>query len=210
MAFGKRTNGPGLAHAMPPSMWTEPPDALLANEPVAAPRKPATESNDASSRLRDAVFLRARLERDRAAHEAKLDGINRFVAERTDGGSVRAFSLIPDSCWRGEFTGLLTMRLGLSPYEDWNMIFLPADQRTAERLEMPVCPDSEISAFVAVAGKSLREADTRLRDAQYEAARTGDLEAFAEAKDDIRDDVRAIATHFLNLMDLAWAQRHPG
>ena len=160
-----------------------------------------------SNRLRDAVLVKARLERDRAAHETKLAGINRFVAERTDGGSVRPFSLIPESCWSGEFSAFLTIRLGLSPYDDWNMIFLPADQRTAEALDMPVCPERDISAFVAVAGKSLREADTRLRDAHYEVARTGDLEAFSEAKDDVRDSVRGLAAHFLSLIDLAWEQK---
>ena len=84
---------------------------IRANEPPPEFSGMVIESNDMSNRLRDAVLVKARLERDRAAHETKLAGINRFVAERTDGGSVRPFSLIPKSCWSGEFSAFLTIRL---------------------------------------------------------------------------------------------------
>jgi hypothetical protein len=82
--------------------------------------------NDPSNLVPDANSVNARLDRDRAKFEARLAEMNRTVAERVPGGQMRGFSLLPDPCWNGEMGQLLMMRLELFPYDDWNMIFLPA------------------------------------------------------------------------------------
>ena len=85
----------------------------------------------------------ARIARDQAAHEARWAELNRDVAARTNGGSVQPFFLIPEPCWNGELGDFLVVTLKLSPYLDWNVTFLPADERTAGVMNLPVHPDRD-------------------------------------------------------------------
>jgi hypothetical protein len=164
--------------------------------------------DDASNLVPDAHSVNARLESDRAKHEAKLAEINRSVAERVPGGLMRQFSLLPDPCWNGELGRFLMMRLDLFPYDDWNMILLPADEKTAEALNLPLHPNGNIPTFVATAEVFLRSADERLRAAHAEAGHTHDFGKFHDTLEEIRDKVKALARSFLGEMDKAWENRH--
>jgi hypothetical protein len=163
--------------------------------------------DDPSNLVPDANSVNARLDRDREKFEARLAEMNRSVAARVPGGLMRGFSLLPDPCWNGEMAHLLMMRLELFPYDDWNMIFLPADAATAAALDMPIHPNGNVPAFVANAEKFLRDADAHLRAAHDEASRTQDFGKFQEELEDIRDRVRALARAFLSELDKAWQTR---
>lgn len=141
------------------------------------------------------------------ALEARLAQTNREVAQRTNGGSVKPFGLIPDPCWNGKLDAFLMMRLGLSPFEEWNIVFLAADQRTAEILDVPPHPNGNIPAFVTAAEEFLRAAEARYLAAYQEADRNHKFARFAEEKDDITEKVRGLAKRFLNDLDEAWRRR---
>lgn len=163
--------------------------------------------DDPSNLVPDANSVNARLDRDREKFEARLAEMNRSVAAKVPGGQMRGFSLLPDPCWNGEMGHLLMMRLELFPYDDWNMIFLPADAATAAAMDMPLHPNGNVPAFVANAEKFLRDADAHLRAAHDEASRTQDFGKFHDEMEDIRDRVRALARAFLGELDKAWQER---
>jgi len=163
--------------------------------------------DDPSNLVPDANSVNARLDRDREKFEARLAEMNRSVAARVPGGQMRGFSLLPDPCWNGELAHLLMMRLDLFPYDDWNMIFLPADAATAAALDMPMHPNGNVPAFVENAEQFLRVADTRLRAAHDEATRTQNFGQFGEDLEEIRDKVKGLARAFLGELDKAWQER---
>jgi hypothetical protein len=163
--------------------------------------------DDPSNLVPDSNSVNSRLDRDRAKHEAKLEEINRSVAARVPGGQMRAFSLLPDPCWNGELGHLLMMRLELFPYDDWNMIFLPADAETAAALDLPLHPSGNVPAFVAKAERFLSDADARLRAAHEEASRTHEFGKFNDDLEEIRDKVKGLARAFLSDLDKAWQER---
>jgi hypothetical protein len=51
--------------------------------------------------------------------------------------------LMPPSLWAGEFGPWLRQHLDLSPYRPWNTVFLPADERGAQSLGLPIAPPAE-------------------------------------------------------------------
>jgi hypothetical protein len=165
-------------------------------------------SDDESNLLPDANSVNERLDRDQLAQEAKLAEMNRSVAARVPGGSMRPFSLLPDPCWNGEMGRFLMMQLDLFPYDDWNMIFLPADEGTAEALDLPLHPNGNVPAFVESSERFLRDAQAHLHAAHDEATRTQDFRRFHDTLEEIRGKVRGLARAFLGEMDKAWENRH--
>lgn len=147
--------------------------------------------DDPSNLVPDANSVNARNERDKVAFEAKLAQVNRNIAQRTNGCSMRGFSLLPDPCWSGGMGHLLMMRLDLFPYEDWNLVLLPADEHTARHLDMPPHPNLDVPVFVTASENFLREADARLRQAHAEADRTHNFAAFGDAREAIRNKCAA-------------------
>jgi hypothetical protein len=215
--FGKRSPSTGLPDApaaAEPSRTAEAPmqgnvlpDPVWEGEMSNFLRMLGMSPDDPSSLMPDANSVNARLARDREKHEARLSEINRSVAERVPGGRMRQFSLIPDSCWNGELGAFLMMRLGLFPYDDWNMIFLPADEKTADALDLPVHPNGNVPAFEEAAERLIGEGDMRLRVALAEAGRTQDFARFQDEVEEIREKVRGLAKTFLDEMDKDWASR---
>jgi hypothetical protein len=120
---------------------------------------------------------------------------------------MRGFSLLPDTCWNGELGQLLMMRLDLFPYDDWNMIFLPADAATAAALDMPIHPNGNVPDFVGKAEKFLGEADAHLRAAHEQATQTQDFAQFGDDLEEIRNKVKGLARAFLGELDKAWQER---
>ena len=226
MAFGKRKipiGQPGVEQApavqpqasqpqpaaMPPQHQQRKvfPDEVWQGKTGEMLRMLGMSPDDPSNLVPDANSVNTRLDQDRAKFEARLAEMNRSVAAKVPGGQMRGFSLLPDPCWNGEMGHLLMMRLELFPYDDWNMIFLPADAATAAAMDMPLHPNGNVPAFVANAEKFLRDADAHLRAAHDEASRTQDFGKFHDELEDIRDRVRALARAFLGELDKAWQER---
>src|SRR5258708_2082127 len=93
--------------------------------------------DDESNLLPTAASIDARIAHDRAAHEARLAEINRDVTQRT-GGRVKPYFLFSDPCWNSEGGTFLMARLQFYPYDAWNVLLLPEDERTAKILNLPV------------------------------------------------------------------------
>lgn len=141
--------------------------------------------------------MRARLDAGKSALEAALMRVNDNVARQTGGGSLRPFFLIPDSCWNGAMGEFLMSRLGLSPYESWNVAFLPVDEDTAMKLGAPLHPDGNIPAFIDAAETAVLAARDRL-DAANDNAPPGEL-------DEARAQMRALAAHLRRRLGEIWA-----
>ena len=98
----------------------------------------------------------------------------------------------------------LMMKLELFPYDDWNMVFLPVDERTAAALKLPIHPNGNIPAFVEAAEDFMRDAEARLTAAHAEAGRTHDFAAFGAAKKEIQTAVCTLAAVFAEKYAEAW------
>ena len=147
----------------------------------------------------------ARVERDRARLEAKLAEINRDVERQTTGGRVRPYYLFGEPCWNGELGSFLMMRLQLFPYDDWNVVFLPEDERTAQFMDLPVHPGGPIPGSVEIVGQLVAEAETKLQAAMAEADRTHRFADFGATVDSIKADVWGLASYFANHIGAAAA-----
>ena len=147
----------------------------------------------------------ARVERDRARLEAKLAEINRDVERQTTGGRVRPYYLFGEPCWNGELGRFLMMRLQLFPYDDWNVVFLPEDERTAQLMDLPVHPGGPIPGSVEIVGQLVAEAETKLQAAMAEADRTHRFADFGATVDSIKADVWGLASYFANHIGAAAA-----
>jgi hypothetical protein len=186
-------------HVLPDSAWQGQTGNFL--------RKLGLTPDDESNLLPTAQSIRARIERDRARHEQKLTEINNKLAQV--GSRVRPFFLIPDPCWNGPAGNFLMMQLELFPYDDWNVAFLPADERSAFILNGPPHPGGNIPAIVSAAEKFLREAEAHLRAAHAEAGKTHDVESFVKAKEAAKGKVRGLAAYFEKQLIDIWKHNHP-
>jgi hypothetical protein len=87
--------------------------------------------DDESNFVTTGASIDERVARDRAKFETKLAELNRDVAQRSAGGSVLPFFLIPEPCWNGEMGTFFMARLQFFPYDEWNVLFLPADEQSS-------------------------------------------------------------------------------
>lgn len=213
MAFGKRpvsARAPappaepphGRQRVIPAEMWEGQAGAML--------RELGLDPNDESNLVHNTQSLQAKLDHGRAAVDAKVARLNEELRAKSGGAGVRPFFLIPDPCWNGDMGQLLMMRLDLFPYDDWNIAFLPVDERTALSLDMPLHPNGNIPAFVQAAEKFMREADAHLRIEHARAGQTQDFARFGDVREDIRGRVRGLAHLFLTRLDETWKQHRPG
>ena len=154
--------------------------------------------------------LQARLEDARARHEARLARFNDELARLFSSGQVKPFFLIPDPCWNGEMGHFLMVRLGLLPYDAWNLAFLPTDAQMATVLGAPPHPNGNIAKFVTTAEAFVRGRQARLRVARAEAARTRDRAAYDAAKAEAVRDIQGLAALFSGLLTAAWRQYRTG
>ncbi len=212
MAFGKRpvtARAPapsepshGRTRAIPAEMWQGETGALL--------REIGLGANDEANLVPNADSVQARLDHGRAALDVKLERLNADVKAKTNGGVLRPFFLIPDACWNGDMGHLLMLRLDLLPFEDWNVAFLPADERTALCLDAPVHPNGNIPAFEQAATIFMAQADAHLRIEHARAGQTQDFARFGDVREDLRNRVRQMATFFQTQLDEAWKKNRPG
>jgi hypothetical protein len=202
MSFGKR-NSSAVGPSAPPQRKVFP-DEVWQGKTGEMLRLLGMSPDDPSNFVPTVDSVNARNARDRAVFEEKLAKTNRDIAARTNGGAMRGFSLLPDPCWTGEMGHFLMLRLDLFPFEDWNLVLLPADMRTAQFLDLPPHPNQDVPQFVAAAEKFLKDADAALRAAHTEAGRTQDFGKFGDAREQIRDKIKGLAGAFLASMDEAW------
>lgn len=148
--------------------------------------------------------IEARIARDRATFEARLAEINRDIAQRSAGGRVLPFFLIPEPCWNGEMGAFFMARLQFFPYDEWNVLFLPADERTAKLLNAPVCPKGEIPGAVALVQDFVRDKQARLDSAHAEAGRTHNFAAYGEAMNEVRAEVCCLAAYIAEHIGAKW------
>jgi hypothetical protein len=206
-------DAPDVASPPPPPQAQPPrqkilPDQLWQGEMGDLLRAVGMSPDDEANQAPSWEEVDARVARDKAAHEAKWKQVNADVAAKTKGGSVRPFFLIPESCWNGELGHFLLMRLKLSPYADWNVAFLPADERTAAAMDLPIHPNRDIPEILAAAETFVRHALARMNAAMAEADRTHEFARFKEEQDDVTDSVRAFAVHVLKQLDVLKGSGH--
>jgi len=146
----------------------------------------------------------ARVARDKLAHEAKLAELNRDVAARTNGGAMQAFFLIPEPCWNGEMGDFLLRRLQMSPYEDWNVAFLPADERTASMLGLPRHPLGEALLFAGDAEQIVRSAMAKMDAVRMEAERTQQFGNYKQEQDAVNEIIHSYARWLLEQYGEVW------
>lgn len=195
---GVETGRDGRTRVIPAAMWDGESGDML--------RQLGMSPDDESNLVPNQQSLEQRLVEGRAKLEAKLARLNDDISRRTNGGSVRPFFLLPDPCWNGEMGHLLMMRLDLCPYDDWNIAFLAADERTALKLDAPIHPNGNLPAFVKASAEFLEREDANLRAAHAEASRTQDFGKFHDDREAIRNRVRALGGYFAAQLMKAWHQ----
>jgi hypothetical protein len=109
---------------------------------------------------------------------------------------MRPFWLIPESCWTGETGAFLLKFLDFSPYDNWNIAFLPADKLTSAIMDTPLHPGVEIPPFAAAAKKLIAECDSRVAEATRKAGQTGEFQLVTAARTDAQQRIVALAMTF--------------
>lgn len=216
MFFGKRKNASSQGEAGGAQVAQQPepqqqeqrqrvlPAELWQGEMGDLLRQIGKSPDDESNFVPTGASIDARVARDRAKHEAKLAEINRDVERRIAGGRVMPFFLIPEPCWNGEMGTFFMARLQFFPFDDWNVLFLPADERTAKVLNAPVCPYGEVPGAVDLVQSFVRDAEARLDAANAEADRTHDFLALGETVNQIKGDVWGLASYIANHIGAKW------
>lgn len=203
--FGKRDNAARVAppgvHPSQPKIF---PDELWQGATGEMLRAAGFSPDDPSNFAPTAESIDARVARDKLAHEEKLADINRDVAARTNGGAMLAFFLIPEPCWNGEMGDFLLRRLQMSPYEDWNVAFLPDDTPTASILGLPRHPLDEALLFAEDAEGIIRKAMAKLDFIRAEVERTGQYAHYKQEQDDVKAIIRSFAQWLLEQYGELW------
>ena len=163
--------------------------------------KPDDESNFVPTK----ESIDARIARDKAAHEARWAELNRDVAARTSGGSVRPFFLIPEPAGTASSGDFLVVTLKLSPYQDWNVAFLPADECTASMMNLPVHPDRDDPEVVEVRdGLRAPPRAITTRPATRKWIAPSEFGRFNDRIEEIPDKVRGLAVKILAQYGEIW------
>lgn len=225
MAFGKRVSAPPTQPAMPrpqqaasdlasldlASLPGAPqpgqkifPDELWEGETGNLLRAIGMKPDDESNLVPTQESIDARIARDKAAHDAKWAELNRDVAARTSGGSVQPFFLIPEPCWNGELGDFLVVTLKLSPYLDWNVAFLPADECTGSMMNLPVHPNRDDPEVVEYAMGFVSAARDHYKKCHEEVGRTGEFGRFHDQVEEITEKVRGLAVKILAKYSETW------
>jgi len=215
MGFGKR---PSTSSSAPPPPAPPPapdvhgrqkvlPDAVWEGKTGDFLRELGFNPNDESNLVPNAASLNARIEQGRLAMDARHAERQRQVQTLLPGAQLRPFFLIPDPCWNGPTGTFLMTSLDLFPHDDWNVMFLAADERTAAVLDIALHPNGNIPALVQAAEKFMDEAQVHMNGARNEAAATGNFAGFHDAREDARDRVKTLAGVFARQIVEAWQRQ---
>jgi len=153
--------------------------------------------------------IAARIEEGRARHEERNLLAQRNIETRLAGAKVRPFFLIPDPCWNGVTGVFLMTSLDLYPYDDWNVMYLAADERTALVVDIAMHPNGNVPAFVEAAAKFMVRAQEQMSKAHEAASITHDFAAYQTTRDDVQMRVKALAMQFSRTLIEAWEKNGP-
>lgn len=193
MGFGKR---PSSAPAHTPTT----PDSPVGRQAPTAAVGPS-ETN---------LSPDGRLDQTRAAMEARHAQLQGSTQALLPGAKMRPFFLIPETCWEGPTGSFLMKTLDLYAHDNWNVMFLAADERTAAALDIALHPHGEIPAFIQATQRLMDECQLNMNGAHNEAARTGNFNGYNEARDDAREQVKLLAGLFAKQIVEAWQKRSAG
>jgi hypothetical protein len=200
--FGKRNATPATTphqqqQAIPAEIWDGEMGDVL--------RQAGFNPNDESNLVPNAASVDARNAQGKAECDRKLAEINRDVARRTGGGQMAAYFLFHEPVWNSPSGDFLMYRLRMHPFDDWNVIFLPTDERTAKLLNLPVHPGGPIPGSAEIVEQWMKESDAKLRAASTQAERTGSYAEVGETLNNVKADVWGIASYFANHIGAAAA-----
>jgi hypothetical protein len=99
------------------------------------------------------------------------------------------------------------MRLQFFPYDDWNVLLLPEDERTARYVDLPVHPGGPIPGSVEIVGQLVAEAKAKLEAASAEAERTRRFADVGATVHSIEADVWGLASYLAHHIGAAAAWR---
>jgi hypothetical protein len=212
MFFGKRKvqaapAQPAAAPARPQSQETRQqvfPAEVWEGEMGDLLRQIGMSPDDESNLVPTGASIDARVARDRERHEAKLAEINRDLQRQVPGGRMLPFFLIPEPCWNGDMGTFFMVRLRFFPYDDWNVVFMPADERTAAALNAKLHPGYTLPGAVELVQSFVLESETKLDAARQAADLNRNFAAFGETLNSVRGEVWGIASYIANHVGAKW------
>jgi hypothetical protein len=137
------------------------------------------------------------IDEGRKAVDARMRQLQaKALAEGHDDIRLRPFWLIQDNCWNGEAGDFLLYTLRLNPYDEWNTVILPVDERSASILDLPIHPGGNIPHLAETGRAAILALRDKLRAAHDEVQRTHEFGRFADIHDDTVAKVKALAQLF--------------
>jgi hypothetical protein len=216
MSFGKRPSTNGATQ--PPR---EPPrddphgrrkvfgDELWQGEHGNMLRMLGLSPDDESNLVPNAASVNAEIDKRKAAHDVALADAQQRVRSTLKDAEIRSFSLIPDAVWNSPAGAFLMMNLQLYPHDDWNIMYLAADERTALVLDLAPHPNGDVPAFVQASQEFMACAQTHLEKVRVHVMQTQKWSDYTDAQDDVRERVKSIAALFARRIAEAWAENSP-
>jgi uncharacterized protein YneF (UPF0154 family) len=188
--FGRRRTPEPDKHIVPPELWNDPKGAAFFARIGAKPDDPDNlrVSHDEVRRMMD--------EGRKAVEERVRQVQARALAEGHGDIRVRPFWLIQDNCWNAEVGDFLLYTLRLNPYEEWNTLILPVDERGASILNLPLHPGGNIPHLEEAGRAIILALRDKLSAAYEEAKRTHEFGRVADAHDDTVAKVKKLAQTF--------------
>jgi hypothetical protein len=188
--FGRRAKPAMGIPQPPPGLDKIFPDELWQGEMGKVLRDAGFSPDDASNLVPTPERVAERIARDQAAFQAKLMTMNDEISARTNGGFVQPFFLFPEPCWNGDTGHFLTVRLRMSPYEDWNVVCLPTEERWCAVLGLPRHPNQDALLFQDQVNGFLSGAIAHLDEIRRECDRTGDFGLFGQRLEKVKALIR--------------------
>lgn len=183
-------------HIIPSELWGDPKLGSFLREVGVKPDDPNNLIQTYQKEYED------RIKRSQSEMNARLSAFNENI-KREKGGACRAvaFFLFGDDCWNGKAGQFLLQDLELSPYDEWNVVYLAADEETAKRCEIPLHP-GRIAEMEAWTCRLIGEIEQQLIDASGRRSRfegnLDEIKAYQNGKPRARSDVFAVANHIRN------------
>jgi len=188
--FGRRHTPDSEKHIVPPKAWADPERAAFFARIGAKPNDP-----DNLRVTHDDV--RRMMDEGRGAVEERTRQLQARMSAQGHGNiRLRPFWLIQDNCWNGEAGDFLLYTLRLNPYEEWNTVILPVDERGASILNLPIHPGGSIPHLEETGRAAILALRDKLLAAHEEARRTNEFGRVADAHDDTVAKVKALAKLF--------------
>lgn len=119
----------------------------------------------------------------RELHAGRLVEENRRITVTHPGAALAAQFILSEDVWNGPHSAMLMGALELTPYWEWNVRFLPADEASALRLDLPRVYHGQFDEI-------LRVADSLIGQIFKAGGLPADPVAALRAPERVKDDVR--------------------